>query len=578
MTQTIPRPAAATTRGARRLLAPVAIAVAAGLAFASVLPGSSFVFDDHVLIEKNMLLRRADVWWAAFGRDYFETSEHPGGSGYYRPVATLTDAVDVRVWRGSARGSHITNLVLHAAASVAVGPALVALGATPAAAWIAALVFAVHPAHAESVAFVSGRGDVLAGLWTFIALALAASARRFAVFAFGFATLAAYLSKEAAIVLPLLVGLVWMAQRSHAPSVDESSRNRWQMLWIVLAVTSLVAFVMRYTALGRLLPASAGNAGGFGVTLPLQSLGFALASLYAPQRRLAMEPDPALLSLLHVVAGVAVAALLWLASRRVDPESRPFLRRAAIAAAIALVPVLNWLPQETRLSERFLYLASGFAFAPIGVLVRWGWLRGGTWRPAVAGAAAVAVLLLLGTSAWRARAWRDDIVVWRIATAEEPQRALFWSRYGLALLERHSLTDAERALGRAIELDPKDFAAQQHLGIVLHQQDRPALAITQYEKALALQPRNVYLLLNMAMSEAAIGNVRGAYDRTLQALEIAPNHFDATRSAGGYAVQLGMWADARRHLEAALRQRPGDPALHQQLDGVKRREARPPAP
>jgi tetratricopeptide (TPR) repeat protein len=578
MTQTIPRPAAATTRGARRLLAPVAIAVAAGLAFASVLPGSSFVFDDHVLIEKNMLLRRADVWWAAFGRDYFETSEHPGGSGYYRPVATLTDAVDVRVWRGSARGSHITNLVLHAAASVAVGPALVALGATPAAAWIAALVFAVHPAHAESVAFVSGRGDVLAGLWTFIALALAASARRFAVFAFGFATLAAYLSKEAAIVLPLLVGLVWMAQRSHAPSVDESSRNRWQMLWIVLAVTSLVAFVMRYTALGRLLPASAGNAGGFGVTLPLQSLGFALASLYAPQRRLAMEPDPALLSLLHVVAGVAVAALLWLASRRVDPESRPFLRRAAIAAAIALVPVLNWLPQETRLSERFLYIASGFAFAPIGVLVRWGWLRGGTWRPAVAGAAAVAVLLLLGASAWRARAWRDDIVVWRIATAEEPQRALFWSRYGLALLERHSLTDAERALGRAIELDPKDFAAQQHLGIVLHQQDRPALAITQYEKALALQPRNVYLLLNMAMSEAAIGNVRGAYDRTLQALEIAPNHFDATRSAGGYAVQLGMWADARRHLEAALRQRPGDPALHQQLDGVKRREARPPAP
>jgi tetratricopeptide (TPR) repeat protein len=346
------------------------------------------------------------------------------------------------------------------------------------------------------------------------------------------------------------------------------------MRWVILGVVSLTALLLRYAALGRLLPASAANTtGGDSFALPLQSLGFALASLYAPVRRLAMEPDPASLSLMHVGVGVVVAAALWVLAWRIDPAARGLLRRAAIATGVCVLPVLNWIPQETRLSERFLYLASGFALVPFGVLVHIAWRRGSAVRPVVAGATALVLVLLLGISAWRARAWRDDIVLWRIATAEEPQRALFWQRYGLALMQRRMFGESERALQRAIELDPRDFNANQYLGMVYHQTDRPASAITQYGKALELQPRNVYLLLNIALSRLAIADVRGAYDLAKQALAIDSNHFEALRLAGGLAMQLGLLPESRRYLESAQRQQPQNVALRQQFEVLVRREA-----
>jgi len=579
MVHPVARPDPALRRVASRFAAPVAIALLAFFAFASVLPGARFAFDDHVLIEKNQLLHRGDVWWKAFGRDYFETSESAGGSGYYRPVAVMFDATDIRVWgRYRIWGYHATNLVLHTAASLAVAPALVALGATPPVAWIAAAFFAVHPSHAESVAFVSGRGDVLAGLWTFVALALFVSRRRFAGVGFGIAVFLAYLSKEAAVVLPLLVALVWWGRARRGASEDNAPIV---VRAVVLGAVSLVALLLRYAALGRFLPASAADqpsAAPF--VLPLQSLAFAILSTYAPLQRLAMEPSPAGLSIVRVAMGIIVAAVVWLAARWFDPASRPFLRRAAIASVVAVLPVLNWLPQETRLSERFLYIASAFAMAPVGVLVWAGWRRSSAIRPLAAGAAGLAIVLLIGMSAWRARAWRDDIVLWRIATAEEPQRGLFWNRYGLALMERRMFPEAQQALQRAIELDPRDAAAMHYLGMVLHQTERPMAAIDEYRRALAVQPRNVYILLNIALSQMSIGDLRGTYASAQQALAIDPNHFEALRMAGGCALQLNLLPEARRYLEAAAQQNRDNRGLAQQLEVLRRREAglEPPSP
>lgn len=552
---------------------PLAIAVAAVSAFAAVIPGARFVFDDHVLIENNAYLHAGNIWWSAFTRDYFATSENPGGSGYYRPVAVVADAIDIRVWAQRVSGYHLTNLVLHAAASVALIPVLTALGIGAAAAAIAALAFAVHPAHAESVAFISGRGDVLAALWTFIALILATSTRRFAAPA-GIAAICAYLSKEVAVVLPVLLALVWSARPRGDSQAARDARTRWSIRWAVLAAASLAALLLRYSALGRLLPVSAANTpANESLFLPLQSAGFALAALFAPLRRLAMEPSPATQSAAHIAAGILVALALWAAAWRVDAAARAGLRRAAIAAAVAMLPVLNWLPQETQLSERFLYLASGFALAPFGVLVHAAWKRRPQLQPLVAGVTAIVLVYLIGISAWRARAWRDDIVLWRIATHEEPSRALFWNRYGLALMERGRLQDAEPALARAVELDPRDAAAHHYLGMVFHRTERPSKAIVQYGRALELQPRNLFVLLNVGLSRITIGDTPGAYEAAKQALAVDPNQFDALRFAGGCALQLGELAEARRYLEAAQRQRPNNAALIQQLQLLSRREA-----
>ena len=559
---------------ASRWLAPLAVGIVGALSFAASLPDSRFVFDDHVLVEANMDLRRSDVWWVAFARDYYTTSAQVGRSGYYRPVAVLTHAADVRVWGKKIWGHRFTNLVLHAAASAALVPALVALGAPGGVAVLAGLLFAVHPAHAESVAFISGRVDVLAGLGVFVALAFAGAASSGAVIGVAVAALFAFLSKEIAVVLPLLVFLVWRAGRQDESSLEKRPPSG-RALVLAVGLAGAVSLLMRWAALATFLPLTASAPRPAGAALlPLQSFAFALASLYVPVKRLLMEPQADQLALARLGAGIVVAAILWWTAWRVDRETRPFLRRCAWAGAIALIPVLNLLPQETRLSERFLYVSSGFWLAPVAVLVGAGWRRGGAWRPASAGACALAAVLLLGISAWRARAWRDDVVLWRIAVREEPDRVAFWDRLGLALTERRDFGPAESALRRAVGLDPRYFNAQVNLGVLLHMTHRPREAIEAYRVALGIDPKHVNTHLNIGLAMLDIGQMAEAYQEFATAAALKPDNPDALRLAGGAAVQIGRHADGRRYLEAARRILPEHPAIQQAFRVLEEAEGR----
>lgn len=545
--------------------APVVVGLLAAITFASGFRQSSFVFDDHVLIERNVDLRRGDIWRRALVSDYYATSEAYGGSGYYRPVAVWSNAVDQRLWKNQAPGFRLTNLILHALASVAAMAALRALGASTGVAWISALLFAVHPVHAESVAFVSGRVDILATLGMFAAMAFAGWRGRFAWLGVGIASLFAFLSKESSIVLPVLLALVWKSAADVQPR-SAATRIPLAPQVIALGVAAGTALLLRGIALGNLLPATARAARTTNpVFLSLESLGFALGAVFAPLRALAVEPDPAHLGVARLVFGISIGAVLWIAAWRLDAVSRPLLRRALIAAGCALLPTLNLLPQETPLSERFLYLVAAFLVVPCGVLVMAGWRRGGTMQPVTAGLTVIAVLVLLLIAAWRAQFWKDDVALWQRAVVEEPMRAAFYDRLGLALTERRSFVPAEGALRRAVELDPTSFSAQLNLGVFLQTVRRPAEAIAAYRKALELQPRHVNAHLNLGMALVASGAPREALTSFTTAVRLKPDHPEALRLAGTTALDLGLRDEARRYLQAAVQLQPDNAALRSLL-------------
>lgn len=548
------------SRFARPLLV-LGVALVGALAFAPVLPGARFVFDDHVLIEKNSDLHRSDVWWMSFTRDYYTSSAQVGRSGYYRPVAVLTHAADLHVWGKKLWGYHLTNLLLHALACAALVPALVVFGASFATALLVALFFAVHPSHAESVAFVSGRVDVLAGLGIFAALAFAGSRRRGVGVGLCLAALFAFLSKEIAVVLPVLLVIAWSAGRRREAGEEGLSGGA---IAVATATAVIVALLMRYAALGQLLPTTAhGPRPAGALWLPLQALVFTIASLYTPVQKLLLEPQPGQLSALRSALGVVVAAALWWGASRADRDARPFLRRCAWAGAIALLPVLDILPQETQISERFLYVASAFWLVPAVVLVRAGWRHGRFWQPLAAGSCALVAVLFLGISAWRARAWRDDRVLWSIAVKEEPNRVAFWDRLGLTLTERREFAPAEGALRRAVELDPTYFNAQVNLGVLLQMTRRHEEAIETYRKALEIDPNHVNTHLNIGLALMDLHQVPQAYEEFQEAIALKPDNPEALRLAAAAAITLGRLDDARRYLEAARRILPQHPAIQQ---------------
>ena len=567
----------------RSALRAAGVALAAALAFTAVVPRSEFVFDDHVLLERNAELQRPDIVRSAFGRDYYAASEQLGVSGYYRPIAVLCNAFDARVWKVRAAGAHVTNIVLHVATSLLLPAALSAIGVPGAAAWATALLFAAHPVHAESVAFISGRVDVLAALFIFVAMGAARRRFRWSGVVVGVASLLAFLSKEIAVVLPVLLALVWWGGAAEpaalpAAGAGATPRKRWPLVQVgAVAVAALLVLFLRQRALGGLLPSSAGESRTAGAALlPFKTIIFALGSIFAPAPLLGVEPDPARLGWGRLLVGTLVAAGFWVAAARWVPSARRPLGLAGAAGVAALLPVLNLLPQETALSERLLYLASAFLLVPVGVLATAAWKRPGRVRYAAGAVFALVLVGLLCVSAWRAKLWRSDLSIWQRAVHEEPERAAFWDRLGLTLTERRNYPPAEQALRRAVQLDPHYFNAWHNLGVVLQtKRDYPGAAAA-YREALRLQPHNVLAHINLGRTLASMRDLEGAYAELAAAARDKPDSFEAQRMAGMIALRIEDWEHAEQHLQAALRLDPGNATIQQALRKLAQRRSASP--
>jgi tetratricopeptide (TPR) repeat protein len=469
----------------------------------------------------------------------------------------LLNAMDVRVWQSPARGAHLTNLLLHVLASLLLPLALMALGAGALAAWATALLFAAHPVHAESVAFISGRVDVLATIFILAAMACAAHRGMWASIGVGACTLLALLSKEIAFVLPLLLVLVWRTN---------STRNRWaptlpRQQMIAVAVAGLIVLLLRLMALGALLPTTAHQVRPEGaLLLPFKTLLFAMASVFAPLRLISMEPDPQHLHALRLFAGALVAVVAW-ATSLVRLADKAYLWRALIASGVSLLLILNILPQETVLSERFLYLASGFLLVPVGAWFAVGWERRGGSRIAVTAAAVVLIGVLMLIANWRGTVWRTDVSVWRQAVHEEPHRGAFWDRLGLALIERRSYQEAEVALIRAVELEPENPNVLHNMGVLLQSTQRPEEAADFYRRAIHGQPSRLLAYLNLAQVLMTLRDYPAALEVLQTATRLKPDHLGAHRLAISAAMSARQPDIARQHLQAALRLSPGDVAL-----------------
>jgi hypothetical protein len=110
---------------------------------------NGFVLDDQSIIVSNPLIRSLSGVPVLFESDYWEPTSR---EGLYRPVSTMSYALDYAVSENAPLGYHVTNILLHAVNSVLVLLVLASLTRHAALAWTAAVLFAVHPIHTEVVA------------------------------------------------------------------------------------------------------------------------------------------------------------------------------------------------------------------------------------------------------------------------------------------------------------------------------------------------------------------------------------------------------------------------------------------
>lgn len=433
----------------------VAVLAAYANAFAGV-----FQFDDHNVIVQQTSVHSLAAWWQGM----------PG----IRPLLKLSYAAN---WALDARalGFHAVNVALHGLNALLVLQLLSRLaprlGLEPncacAAAFIAALIFALHPAQTEAVTYISGRSVSLMALFALASLFAYLKADespkpiawRF-VSAVMFA--AALGVKENAWVLPLAL-LLCEALRADFGWRKFFVRSAWH--WALLLC--FAAWVLRVPAYGRLLDAS----------LQTRSLAENLLTqvngvfylITQPLLALVVNIDPDLpvykaftpelvLKACAIAAALALAA--WQARRSTGSRWIAF----AIAwFAVWMIPTNSVLPRLDVANDRQLYLALiGPAFGA-GVLLAHlhVYLPSGPFAAKLG--AALLLLVLAATTIKRNHDYRSEVALWEQTARVSPHKPRVWNNLGYARQQAGDVAGAQSAYRRVLLLDPTHWRAKNNL-------------------------------------------------------------------------------------------------------------------
>ena len=390
-----------------------------------------WIFDDWPLIADNRYVHAFSWYPRWLSHDFWDvdtaTAQLLERRPYWRPLVTASYALDWNLSGGSPPMFHATNLALHAAVGALCFFTLRRWSNSSIGALLGALIFVLHPTKAESVAWISGRPDVLMTLFVLAAsagIALRLRGKRSGIVLELVATLLAYASKEHAVVLPLFAAIeVWVAAgrpplgkqllalapralRTVAPQaaaaiVYLTLRNVWLPMRSVevrgLTAAKQTGFVLE--TIGRYAEL---------VVFP-SDLALASSTIRVTSEGPVVSSGLALIGALTLVVLVACG----LAFRRRSPA----VAMGAVLFAGALLPVSNviWPASATLTSPRFLYLpllGAALVVAHVVAMPRWG-----LWAKSVA---AVCAVLVAWTSIVRSQDFASSDAFWAYELRKAP--------------------------------------------------------------------------------------------------------------------------------------------------------------
>lgn len=371
--------------------------------------------DDNRFVYENSHISHGLTWTAVKWAFTAGLSRYSGNADFWRPLSFLSHALDIQLFGLRPAGHHLMNVVLHTASTVAL---FLVLRAMTRALWRSAFVaaiFAIHPLHVESVAWITERKDVLSGLFFILTLGAYVRYARH-LFSFGrylivFALFAlALMSKAMAVTLPCVLLLIDYWPLGRLNSWIEFRRLCMEKIPLfVLAAASALA-----TTLG---PANAGNV----ARLPFYSrLGNAVMSyvdyigqMIYPAKLAVLYPRPesswsfsALALPVLLLAVVSAAAVMW-------RKTYPFLLIGWLWYLGMLVPVIGLFHAGVQApADRYAYLPQ----IGLYILITWSAAElSAKWRfnrRALPVLASIIIASLVACSAIQASYWHDSILLW----------------------------------------------------------------------------------------------------------------------------------------------------------------------
>jgi protein O-mannosyl-transferase len=541
----------------------VFLVVIVSIVFVQTLHHDFINYDDDEYITQNAHvlngLNWADVKWA------FTT----GHTGYAHPVTWLSHQLDYQMHGGWAGGHHLTSVILHAANSLLL---FLFFWRTTNALWPSAFVaaiFAIHPLHVESVAWVAERKDVLSGLFFLLTLHAYVSYVRKREVSRYLLTLclftAGILSKPMLVSVPAVLLLLdyWPLKRFGGGKSKVKSLILEKIPFVLIAVLwSVITFVIQ-GKYGAVAEAKLGF--GTRVGNAILSYGTYLLNTIWPQNLSLFYPYPRALPWAAVILSAAFLVLMSVlcVARK---KTSPYLVVGWLWYLGMLLPVIGFIQVgEQARADRYTYLPLiGF-----WVLITWGVVELSAkwrWRREILGTlAAVALIVLIPLAHLQASYWRNSETLWNHSLASTEGNYIAHNNLGNDLMYRQRLDEAVPHFQKALEILPSYAEANNNLGFALANTDQWTSAIRYYQIALGTKPDYAKAHNNLAVALAVTGKTDEALGHFHEALRIDPDFADAHANLGHLLLQLGRRDEAAAELTEALRLKPDDLEVREQL-------------
>lgn len=533
------------------------LAVMTLFAYQGVRQNSFLIYDDDLYVLENPHVQHGlnfeSAAWA-FSSNY---------ASNWHPITWMSHMVDWSLYGRSPVGPHETNVCLHAANSILLFLLLLYMTGAIWRSASVAFLFALHPAHVESVAWIAERKDLLCALfWYATALAYARYVRkpswkRFAWVACGFAF--ALMSKPMAVTLPftLLLLDLWPLRRI---TFSTEKRARWFSSFWKLCLEKWPLFMM--SAISCVITFCAQRAGGAVIEFQFLSVWerFSNAVIsYWRYLRILFWPDHLrayyfydfhhiniLAAMLSALALILLTTVCWLLRK-----SKPYCLVGWLWFLATLVPVIGIMQVGVQsMAERYTYIPF------IGLFVALVWLAGDAVAnsPKIRLAAQLIVVLIIAACAAKTYAqvkmWKDTVTLFSHVLDIDPRGEFPTSILGAAYLRQGNLTGAEQYFERSLAYSPDWTVTLGYSAACLMQTNDPRnlpLAKQRLDRLMSLAPDDIDTLLAMAEWSNLMGDPK---DGELYSRRVLATHPDYVR----VRLYLGDALQAQRKLSEAVDQ------------------------
>jgi Flp pilus assembly protein TadD len=600
-----PGPATPALDRRRLVLAALGLVALTVAVYAGVWSFEFIQFDDPTYIVQNPNLADGLTWPAV------QWAFTAGYASNWHPLTWLSHLLDVELFGLRPGPMHLVNLLLHLANTMLLFGWLAWTTRAIGRSLVVAALFAIHPAHVESVAWISERKDVLSTafwlltMWAYVFYVRKPGIARYALVGLTFAV--GLLAKPMLVTLPLVLLLLdlWPLDRLRPANALRLTMEKLPLL--ALSVLSSIATFMAQKGGGSVmaldvLPVSSR------VMNALVSYVTYIGNMFWPVDLYMYYPHAPSFPLWQIAACAAVLlAISGVAFRLL--RSHAYVAVGWLWYLGTLVPVIG-LVQVGRqaLADRYTYVP----FIGLFVIVAWGMhdllLRVPVRRVVGPAVAALVIAAAAGQAHAQVQFWRNDQLLWtralKIAMRMDdriteravsdllsensltPLQALLEAREGAPkrlgpatarlvigqLFMRHQHVDeAVTVLSEGVQLAPQLPEMHSALGLALSTLGRRDEAVTAYREALRLNPNMADVHNDLGFVLAQQGKLPDAVDHFAAAARIRPDLIDAHRNLGLALANLGRFDEAIQQFKEVLRLKPDDANVRRAMEDLQKR-------